>query len=87
MKRGLLWFDQSPDKTLPQKVAQAAARYAQKFKEIPNTCYVHPETPVNESEQVGPVTVKPLKTVLRHHFWIGIEERRPSCQTQLALPL
>ena len=71
MIEGLLWFDDDPFRDLAHKIALAAARYRKKFGAPPNVCYVHPSaSPV---ERVGGVEVKPLPTVLVHHFWIGCE--------------
>ena len=72
MNIGLLWFDDSP-KTLAQKVALATVAYRRKFGEMPTTCFVHPSAS-EEKQQVGPVEVAPLSTVLKYHFWIGKEK-------------
>ena len=69
MREGLLWYDDSP-KTPAQKVALAAIAYRRKFGEMPNACYVHPSAS-EEKQQVGPVEVAPLSSVLKYHFWIG----------------
>ena len=71
MEEGLLVFDDNPDHNLDTKVALAAARYKRKFGTTPNTCYVHPSA--EPAGPVGCVEVKPLSTVLKHHFWIGRE--------------
>ena len=74
MKVGLLWYDDSP-KTLAQKVALAVVAYKRKFGEIPTTCYVH-KSASEEKQQVGPVEVAPLRTVLKHHLWVGQEAEK-----------
>ena len=71
MKEGLLWFDDNPSRTLAEKIASAARRYRQKFGATPNVCFVHPSAADGECE-VGGVTVAPLRSVLRHHFWVGV---------------
>jgi len=73
MKEGLLWYDDS-SRPLAQRVAIAVARYVQKMNSKPNVCYVHPAALMAEPlDKLGPVAVKPLRSVLRHHFWVGRE--------------
>jgi hypothetical protein len=85
MKEGLLWYDDNPGRELAEKVGRAARRYRQKFGVAPDVCYVHPST-LNgggaaasggngKSRRVSGVLVAPLSSVLRHHFWVGQEEK------------
>lgn len=75
MKEGLLWFDASPKRDLAEKVAQAADRYCIKFGRRPNLCYVHLSALDGQGDlRVDGVWVMPMRNVLRHHFWIGVEE-------------
>lgn len=76
MKTGLLWFDDSPDRTLAQRIAQAAVRHFQKYGVIPNVCYVHASALGDDGCQVPGIEVRPNKSVLRYHLWIGREEQR-----------
>lgn len=71
MREGLLWFNDDPAKTLAQKVDLATIAYRRKFGEMPNACYVH----ISEGQEfeIGGVKVAPLRTVLKHHFWVGKE--------------
>ena len=73
MKEGLLWYDDS-SRTLAAKIAPAVHRYREKFGMVSNVCYVHPST-LDGEQQVDGVRVAPLFTILRHHFWVGCEER------------
>jgi len=79
MKEGLLWYDDSPDTSLEQKVAQAAIRYMRKHGHLPTTCHVHPSAlgGNGKTSRAGNVLIAPLATVLRHHFWLGREEKKP----------
>lgn len=73
---GELWLDDDPNKPFTHKVAQAATAYTRKHGgAVPNLCHVHPADLDGHPQQVGPVAIVPLSTVLRHHFWIG---RRPT---------
>ena len=78
MKQGLLWFDDDPGRDLAEKVGRAAQRYRQKFGASPDICYVHPSALGGNGQErrVGGVRVAPLPHVLRHHFWLGQEEKQ-----------
>lgn len=87
---GLLWFDDSSQRSLKEKLEQAAKRYVEKFGRPPNVCYVHPSMldgngnggqalvlelgNVSQRGQPLRLTVRPRRTVLRHHLWVGEEE-------------
>ena len=82
MQEGLLWFDADPKRDLAEKVARAADRYHVKFGRRPNLCYVNPsmlngsaaEVVAAGSVEVNGVRLVSAPNVLRHHFWIGVEE-------------
>lgn len=73
MNEGLLWLDADKKRDLAEKVARAAARYAEKFGQRPNLCHVHPSTLDGPIELDG-VRVVPAPNILKHHFWVGVEE-------------
>lgn len=73
MRTGWLWFDNDSGRTLEEKVARAVARYRDKFGRSPDTCYVHPQTIAGEEQQCGAVRLVAARHVLRHHFWLGVE--------------
>ena len=87
MKEGLLWYDDDPGRELAEKIGRAARRYRQKFGAAPDICYVHPlalgsngnaSTKLSaggKGQKVGRVRVSPKQSVLRHHFWLGREEK------------
>ena len=75
MHEGLLWFDADPKRALNEKIAQAADRYRHKFGRKPKLCYVNPMMlPGSEPAECNGVRLVPSRSVLKHHFWIGIEE-------------
>ncbi|RLC92989.1 MAG: hypothetical protein DRI77_12310 [Chloroflexi bacterium] len=77
MNEGLLWYDDDPGRELAEKIGRAARRYRQKFGTPPDVCYVHPSVlQSNGKEKVGQIHVSSLPSVLRHHFWLGREEKR-----------
>jgi hypothetical protein len=75
MHEGLLWFDADPKRALNEKVAQAADRYRHKFGRKPNLCYINPMMlPGSEPAECNGVRLVPSRAVLKHHFWIGVED-------------
>jgi hypothetical protein len=60
MKEGLLWYDDSSQRDLGEKVRLAARRYKRKFGVSPDVCYVHPSAlntphpPTPDSPAPGP---------------------------------
>lgn len=78
MKTGLLWFDNDSGRDLAAKVTRAAAHYQRKYGQAPQLCYVNPTT-LNgsaDSLRVAGVMVVPSRTVLPHHFWLGVKEEQ-----------
>lgn len=73
MREGMLWFDNDPQRDLAQKVGRAADYYQRKHGRPANRCYVHPGT-IEEPMTVDGVEVAGLPSVLRHHFWVGVEQ-------------
>ena len=73
MREGLLWYDDTPDRILADKIMPAVRRYREKFGVAPNVCFVH-VSELDSEQQVDGVRVSSRPTVLRHHFWIGREE-------------
>ena len=83
MREGLLWLDADPKRDLADKVARAAKCYHNKFGRRPDLCFVNPSMLSNGSGphaadrdflEVNGVRLLPADNVLKHHFWIGIEE-------------
>ena len=81
MQTGLLWFDDSSDRDLSTKIREAAQRYQEKFGAAPNTCYVSSRVLTGgevwltlSGLQERTLRVVPARNILRHHFWIGIDE-------------
>ena len=80
MKTGLLWFDDDPRRELEDKVLRAAVHYEQKYGRMPNLCFVHPGAfngnGKRRVKKAGKVDIRPGRSVLRHHFWLGMAEQR-----------
>jgi hypothetical protein len=90
MKTGLLWFDDDPRKELEEKVLRAAAHYERKYGCLPELCYVHPDAfngngngkraekrgKKGDVVKAGEVEVRAGRSVLLHHFWLGMAEKK-----------
>jgi hypothetical protein len=72
MNVGMMWFDNDPKTSLTAKVIKAADYYRQKYGCVPNTCLVNPSMLDQPEMKIGIVSVKPLRSVLPGHLWIGI---------------
>lgn len=74
MKTGLLIYNDSTS-DLQTKVQVAIRKHQAKTGVRPNVCYVHREALTNGPFTVDGVRVSSMPTVLRHHFWIGVEKK------------
>ncbi len=74
MDIGMLWYDDDRQRQLAEKVARAVEHYRKKYGTPPTVCFVHPSLLPNGPEIAAGVALRPAKTVLINHFWIGIAE-------------
>jgi hypothetical protein len=84
MNVGMLWFDNDPKVGLDTKLERAADYYRKKYGRVPTLCFVHPRMLNNQAsgqpvEQTGNghyvsrgIEVRPNRSVLPNHFWIGV---------------
>jgi hypothetical protein len=75
MKIGMLWFDNDPKADLLTKINRAASYYQHKYGQRPDLVFVHPTmlggaTPRSQDN----IEVRPNRSVLPNHLWIGIHE-------------
>lgn len=75
MDIGMLWFDDDPKRDLEAKVANAVKHYREKFGQQPTVCYVHPSM-LSEPATMANVLVKPSRTVMHGHLWIGVQHQQ-----------
>jgi hypothetical protein len=78
MHTGMLWFDNDPRTTLSVKIQKAMDYYRKKFGSIPDLCLVHPSMLDVGQKQVdlGKLIVRPYRSVMPGHFWIGVEDQK-----------
>lgn len=79
MREGLLWFDNSPNLELADKIKQAAARYRVRLNRKPTVCYLNPHQLDDNLSRVNGIQLKPAAYIRPHYLWIGVEnETAPS---------
>ena len=72
MNVGMLWLDDNKQRSFEEKVKRAAEYYREKYGSSPELCLVNSQM-LSDSKKVGRIEVKPVKTVLLHHFWLGMK--------------
>jgi hypothetical protein len=72
MKTGMLWLDADARRTLEEKIQRAVDYYSQKYGSAPDLCLVNTATFSEDEINIGKVKVQRTRTVLPHHFWVGI---------------
>jgi len=74
MDIGMLWYDDDTKRKLDEKVARAAQYYQTKYGVAPTVCYLHPSMLDDKTGVAGSVQLRPMRTVLVNHLWIGLSE-------------
>jgi len=79
MKVGMLWLDSNSQLDILQRIQSAAAYYRMKYGKNPNVCVLHPAL-VDDSlpQSVGTMEIRSDTSILKQHFWLGIEEETAS---------
>lgn len=74
MQVGMLWRVDQKDQPLADAVREAAAFYQAKHGQAVTACYVHPSAlPDGAPLMVDTVRVRPARTVIKGHLWLGVE--------------
>ncbi len=80
MNLGMLWWDDAKNKTLHAKIREAAQYFRRKFEKIPEVVLVNPKDLESDKGFALDVfneffiVVRPWRSVLPNHLWIGFEE-------------
>jgi hypothetical protein len=73
MEVGMLWFDNSPKKSMAEKVLEASNFYQKKYGQHPDTVHV----PFFFGEFTVPgIAVVATRMVPKGHLWIGKEVKK-----------
>ena len=75
MEIGMLWYDDDARRPLPEKVARAVAHYQTKYGAMPTVCFVNPSMLRDAPETAAGVQLRPARTIMINHFWVGIGEQ------------
>ena len=82
MEVGMLWYDDTK-KELSEKVARAVEYYKTKYGVAPTLCFVNPSM-LRQAEVMGSVQVRPARTVLANHLWLGVGEAQTQAEGKAA---
>ncbi len=77
MNVGMLWLDDNKRRSFAEKVQRAADYYQEKYGRSPELCLVNVQMLAAE-KQIGKIKVQPVRTVLRDHFWLGMQSNSGS---------
>lgn len=72
MNYGMLWFDNDPKIKLSEKIRLASQDYEKKYGQVPNQCYVNPDTSIAEGTVGNAIKITATPTILLGHIWIGV---------------
>lgn len=77
MKKGMLWLDDSKQRSLEEKVRRAAAYYVDKYGEAPQFCFVNQgmltdDVDDDDAMLIDEIQVSSLTGVLPSHLWLGV---------------
>ncbi len=75
MNIGMLWYDNDPKTSLIAKIRAAAEYYHKKYGLTPNLCLVHPSMLDKTLPDGGKVTIRPFRSILPGHLWIGMTDK------------
>lgn len=67
---GMLWLDDSKNRSFEEKLLRAADYYRSKYGRVPNLCLVNKKM-LPDEKKIGGIQVRPVANVLLHHFWLG----------------
>ena len=73
MNEGLLWYDGDSKRDLAAKVRLAAKQHLEKYGRPANICKVH-YSELEDMLVLYGIKIVPSPTVLKNHFWVGIED-------------
>ncbi len=74
MKRGWLWYDSDPKKSLDAKLTEAALRYKEKFGMEPTVCYINPAHLDSKESARGSLKVISTSAVSPNYLWLELEK-------------
>ena len=82
MDIGMLWYDDDAKRPLDAKVASAVEYYKNKYGATPTICFVHPSMLSDGAAAAAGVPLRPAKTVMINHFWLGVGDNTTGPEAQ-----
>ena len=70
MNEGMLWLDDSKNRTVEDKITRALLWYKENYGPKPNLCFVNQKISAEEVTIDG-VDIRPASFIQPNHFWIG----------------
>jgi len=70
MNEGMLWLDDTKERTIEDKIGRAVDWYKEHYGPKPTVCFVHQKA-VEEEFVLGNISVRPATFIRPNHFWIG----------------
>jgi len=77
---GLMWFDDTPKRSLSEKIRRAANQYESRHGRPPNICYLNDLSLTAPVMIEQPIRVVGVKDILPFHFWVGEADFEPSAE-------
>lgn len=74
MHEGMLWFDNSDQRTLSDKIARAAKFYEFRYGHAPTLCFVNPLWGDVATLKLDNIEVHVTNSVLPNYFWLGVKD-------------
>lgn len=68
------WYDDTPKKSVQEKLDEAVERYLMKFGEAPDLCLVNQKDLTERPD----LEVRAVEYVRPNHFWVGKSEALPA---------
>ena len=70
MNEGMLWLDDTKERTIEDKIGRALIWYKENYGPKPNLCFVHQKIEAENVEIEG-IDIRPASFIQPNHFWIG----------------
>jgi hypothetical protein len=84
---GLLWYDDDARRPVPQKIAEAVARYQERVGGRPTVCQLNPRQAASlasaKAAALPHVRLVPDETLRSNYFLVGIEEGEAGAEPQM----
>lgn len=70
MNEGMLWLDDTKNRTVEDKIMRALIWYKEHYDPKPTLCFVN-QAAVKEETKIEGIDIRPASFIQPNHFWIG----------------